>query len=188
MQSTYLPFALRRMMLMVAAVAIFLGSCLAAREPNESDLLDRALGINVGYLLPALIAPFLFRLDRPRLLLALAASIGIAVVQLALGVPPTPHAVVAYLSIGGIASKVRHTGDLSSALLAVACGILAGAPLVQDACAPIGLFVGPFIGLVVRLASRPRGNDRRGEGNPALSGLAPAVRRGDHGRPQEAPP
>lgn len=54
-----------------------------------------------------------------------------------------------------IACLARTVGQLVAALTGVAFGILAGRPLVGNACIPLGLFLGPAVGLSVAVDLRP---------------------------------
>lgn len=92
-------------------------------------------------------------------MVAVAASAVLSALLAAFRVPPNPGAAygtVGCLAVVGLTYLAKDTRDLVSALAAVACGILVGTPLVQDPCSPVGIFVGPFLGSLVRAMSRPR--------------------------------
>lgn len=98
-----------------------------------------------------------------RLMIAVAASAVICALLAVSGVPPGPglvYGTVSCLAVVGIAFLARDNRDLVSALASVAAGILVGVPL-DDPCTPGGIFVGPIVGFLARIASGPRFPDPR---------------------------
>ena len=94
-----------------------------------------------------------------RMMVAVAASAGVSALLAACGVPAIPgfaYGSAGCLAIAGVILLAGDHRDLCSALAAVTAGLLVGAPLVQDSCSPIGLFLGPVAGIIVRLATRRR--------------------------------
>jgi hypothetical protein len=105
-----------------------------------------------------------------RMVASVAASAVIFALFASYRVPPIPafaYGLVACLAILGVASLTTDTRDLFSALVAVTAGILVGAPLVQDACSPVGIFIGPIVGSIARLMTRRRSSNPRSDLRPA---------------------
>jgi hypothetical protein len=107
-------------------------------------------------------------------MLAVAASALEWALLAAAGVPPDSG--LAYGAVGcaalvGIAALAKDTWDMASAFGAVACGILIGSAGL-DPCTQVGLFAGPIIGCLTRVATRRRGRSvtQTGGSGPANPG------------------
>lgn len=112
------------------------------------------------------------RLTVRRMMVAVAASAVVFALFVNSRIPPIPafaYGIVVCLAIVGVASLATDIRDLISALVAVTAGILVGAPLVQDACSPVGVFIGPIVGSIARLMTRRRSSMIRGDLKPASS-------------------
>ena len=146
----------RQLMLAVAIVALVLSPGVVGKGPDESRPLDWALAMALANVPPILILPVLFRLDRLRGSLVIAATAGIAAAQVALRAPPNLYAVDGYMAIAAMARLARDIRDLISAITAVACGLLAGVACGYNPCTPIEIVVAPLTGILIRIAFRPR--------------------------------
>jgi hypothetical protein len=137
-------------MVAVAVVALAMSPGVNGPFPDESNLAGWAIVMAGTNIPPILILPYLFRLDRGRLLLAVAAWAGILAAQVALRVPPNLFAVEAYVAVAGIAKLTRDNRDFATAILAVAAGVLAGVACGYNPCTPIELILAPLTGIIVR--------------------------------------
>jgi len=95
-----------------------------------------------------------------RLITAVAASAAVLTLLATAGVPATTGGLVSgsagCLAVAGVVLAARDGRDLASALLAVACGIGVGGPMVMDSCSPVGILIGPIVGIIARTVSRLR--------------------------------
>jgi len=157
-------------MVAVAVIAIFLSPAVIGPGPEESNPWDWVIVMTVTNIPPIVILPFLFGLNRARLLLTIAASAGIFVAQFLMRVPPNLHAVVGYLAVTGMARLARDNRDLSSAIIAVTCGLLVGLACGYNPCTPIEIILAPFTGIMVRIGLR-----FSRKGHPASQAVTPAV-------------
>ena len=99
----------RQLMLAVAIVALVLSPGVVGKGPDESRPLDWALAMALANVPPILILPVLFRLDRLRGSLVIAATAGIAAAQVALRAPPNLYAVDGYMAIAAMARLARYS-------------------------------------------------------------------------------
>jgi hypothetical protein len=153
----------RRLMVSVAAAAVLLHPVIGP-GPDEPGRSGWALEMALVNALPIAILPWLFRLRPARLVLVVLASACIALAQVVLRVPPNLSASVAYLALGGIAHLARDLRELTSGVVAVACGVIVGLACGWNPCTPgIELALASLTGIAVKKASGLGRRTRRGD-------------------------
>ncbi len=153
----------RRLMFSVAAAAVLIHPVIGP-GPDQPGRSGWALEMAMVNALPIAIFPWLFRLRRARLVLVVFASASIAVAQVVLRVPPNLSASIAYLAIAKIAQIARDLRELTSGIVAVACGVIVGLACGYNPCTPgIEVALASFTGIAVKKALGLGRRTRRGD-------------------------
>jgi hypothetical protein len=169
----------RRLMVGVAAAAVLLHPVIGP-GPDEPGRSGWALEMALVNALPIAVLAWLFRLRRARLMLVMLASASIAVAQVVFRVPPNLSAPVAYLTVAGIAHLARDPRELTSGIVAVACGVIVGLACGWNPCTPgIEMALASLTGIAVKKAL--------GSGKRPPSGHAVAISADDGDRPKPSP-
>jgi hypothetical protein len=163
----------RRLMVSVAAAAALFHPVIGPGPDQPGRSGCWALEMAMVNVTPIAILPWFFRLRRARLVLVVLASASIIVAQVVLRVPPNLSVPAAYLAVAKIAHLARDLRELTSGVVAVACGVIVGLACGWNPCTPgIELALASLTGIAVKKALGLDWWTRRGD---AATSVAPPL-------------